>query len=180
MTFIAQPEYLNISTVANFGQESVKTVVDDFSEESNFVMLGDVKIFMLNSIIFMLQSLLLSQYVSDIMCGRNSTTTFIGLPFTFIGSNISYGLLFFCFSCCTDAIMYWNGMSILIGIITLLFIELQNRFICRCNIRNRVKRKIDPSLEAQEDVPIDQEAKRYLATRDHKGMVKKLGEKLSL
>jgi len=39
-----------------------------------------------------------------------------------------------------------------------------------------VKRRIDPSLEAQEEITIDEEAKRYCATKSHKNMVKKLGK----
>ena len=85
-------------------------------------------------------------------------------------------MLFFCFSCQRDTLFYWNQISLLIGLISLVFIELQNRFICRCNLRSRVKRQIDPSLEARENVPIDPEAKRYLATKNHKNMVKKLGK----
>jgi hypothetical protein len=38
-----------------------------FEEESNFHMLGDLSIFILNSSIFMLQSIQLSKYTSDIM-----------------------------------------------------------------------------------------------------------------
>lgn len=105
---------IDISEVSEIGQQEYNEHY--FFEESNFMMLTDLSVFMLNATIFMLQSIFLTQYASDIMCGRNSTMTYVGLLVTFVGSNISYGLLFFCFSCLHDAIYYWNRMSIAVGI----------------------------------------------------------------
>ena len=158
---------IDLSEVPEIGKQEYNEIY--FFEESNFMMLADLSVFILNTSIFMIQSIILAQYASDVMCGRNSKMTYVGLPFTFIGSNISYGLLFFCFSCLHDAKFYWNRISFFVGLINILF-------LCRCNLRRRVKRKIDPGLEAQENVPTDQEAKRFLATKNNKGMVKKLGK----
>lgn len=57
----------------NFNLTSITDLVNKnnsenyFEEESNFQMLGDLSIFILNSSIFMLQSIQLSKYTSDIM-----------------------------------------------------------------------------------------------------------------
>jgi len=100
---------------------------DYFFEESNFHMLSDLSVFLLNSTIFIIQSVHLSMYASDIMCGRTSKMAFFALPTTFIGSIISYGLLFFCFSCWSDFIFYWNRVSFFLGIFNITVIELFNR-----------------------------------------------------
>ena len=102
-----------------------------FFEESNFMMLTDLSVFIINALIFMLQSLILSHYVSDIMCGRNSKMTYVGLPFTFIGSNISYGLLFFCFSCMHDTIYYWNRISLLVGLANIFIGIFSQTGLCK-------------------------------------------------
>jgi hypothetical protein len=91
-----------------------------FEEESNFHMLGDLSIFILNSSIFMIQSIQLSKYASEIMCGRTSKTPYFVIPITFIGSTVSYGLLFFCFSCLSSTMYYWNRVSIFFGILVIL------------------------------------------------------------
>jgi len=102
-----------------------------FFEESNFHMLSDLSVFLLNSTIFIIQSLYLSMYASDIMCGRTSKMAFFALPFTFIGSTVSYGLLFFCFSCLSSFIFYWNRVSFFLGIFNISVIELFSRCALR-------------------------------------------------
>lgn len=72
---------------------------DIFVEEANKMMLAGLSIFILNTTIFLFQSILFILYLSDIMCGRIFKTTHAGFVFSLVGSTISYCILFFSFSC---------------------------------------------------------------------------------
>lgn len=39
---------------------------------------------------------------------------------------------------------------------------------------------MDPSLGEGEEVPVDEEARKLMASKNHKGMVKKLGKSLKV
>ena len=108
----------NVTEITNLINQ--KNSENYFEEESNFYMLADLSIFILNSSIFMLQSIQLAKFTSDIMCGRTSKTAYFVIPVTFIGSTISYGLLFFCFSCLSSTMFYWNRVSIFFGILVIM------------------------------------------------------------
>lgn len=147
-------------------------VVDNmFVEESNLEMLSHLSVFLMNSSIFLVQSIHLSMAASDVMCGRVSNLALVAIPLNFIGSTISYSLLFLAFTCLHEFIYYWNRVSFFLGMFNITV--TLNPFNCR--------RKKKQSLEAMGDmidekIPEDEEAKRYLATKSHKNMVKKLGK----
>ena len=79
---------------------------DIFIEEANKMMLAGLSIFILNTTIFLFQSILFILYLSDIMCGRIHKATHAGFIFSLVGSTISYWILFFSFTC-------WNCSQII-------------------------------------------------------------------
>lgn len=174
-------ETIDYSPMTSTNQEVIQ---ENFFEECNFGMLSHLSIFLMNSSIFLLLSVKFSMHASDIMCGRMSNKAFFAIPVTFIGSTISYGLLFFSFTHfngvdqpktdqkSSTLIYYWNRVSFSIAIFYIVVAQL-------LNCKRTKSRRAGPSEEIQGDtVPVDEEAMRYVATKSYKNMVKKLGKLL--